>query len=93
MVKDMSFLAGSWTFEGADGHEARISVSDQSIKGQSIKINMEEFGRPNALGSVINDSTIEVTFPDDRTYTANVEEIRKIKWSNGTVWEFVLVIE
>jgi hypothetical protein len=48
-------------------------------------------GRPTAHGSIINDSTFTVTFPDDNTITGTLEGPKTIRWSNCTVWTRVFV--
>jgi hypothetical protein len=73
-----SVLGGYWTAVGPQ--RAVISVSSQSIT-----INMSAFGRPAAHGSIINDSTFTVNFPDDRTYAGTLEGPETIRWSNDTV--------
>jgi hypothetical protein len=55
------------------------------VSGSSISIDMSDHNRPDAHGTILQDSTFTVTFPDDRAYTA-IEERGKIHWSNGTVW-------
>jgi hypothetical protein len=52
----------------------------------SIMIDMSAFGRPNANGSTVDPSTITVTFPDDKTYTGQVQPPNTIRWSNGSIW-------
>lgn len=75
-------LNGRWTAGGPQS--AVISVSSSSIT-----IDMSAFGRPAAHGSILDSSTITVTFPDDRTYTGKLELPNTIKWSNGSVWKKV----
>jgi len=76
------WLEGEWIPEGGFGRDAwRISKSDQSIT-----IHNPDGSGNNAHGSVINDSLIRVTFPDNQTYDGNIGEHSKIKWSNNTVW-------
>jgi hypothetical protein len=81
---------GEWKHQGGPNNiRAQIFV-----KSSSISINMRDFGRPDAHGKIISDSindpSIEITFPDDKTYTAKLRSnVRpnNIIWSNGTVWE------
>ena len=80
-------LNGDWT----DGtRTAHIYEGDRLIK-----IDMSDFGRPYANGShVVGGATpnpdhfytIKVTFPDDKTYTGEVQFSHQIRWSNGSVW-------
>jgi hypothetical protein len=47
---------------------------------------MSDFDRPNAHGSIVNGSTMTMTFPDDATYTGQLQAPNVIRWSNGSVW-------
>jgi hypothetical protein len=47
---------------------------------------MSAFHRPTANGSIIDASTINVTFPDDRTNIGRLESPNVISWSDGTFW-------
>jgi len=83
-------LDGFWDAMGnrppeGPGPTARISVS-----GKSITINMSQYSRPDAHGSIIDNFTFSVNFPDDPTpaYTATLDRGR-ISWSNGTIWKQV----
>lgn len=55
--------------------------------GQRLTVNMAAFGRPFATGRVIGDRQIEVTFPDDATFTGVIDGQGSIRWSNGTAWQ------
>jgi hypothetical protein len=72
-------LNGSWT----DG-SARSAVIYEGPS--SIRIDMSDYDRPDAHGSIVDASDIKITFPDDKTYTAQVQSPNKIRWSNGSVW-------
>jgi Ricin-type beta-trefoil lectin domain-like len=72
-------LNGSWT----DG-TTRTAVL--STRFPSLTIDMSAFGRPAAHGSIVDGSTITVTFPDDATYTGKLQRPRTIRWSNGSAW-------
>jgi hypothetical protein len=72
-------LNGNWT-DGST-RSARIYVGLGSIT-----IDMSDFGRPNANGHVVDSSTITITFPDDRTYTGQLQRPNTIRWSNGSIW-------
>jgi len=43
-------------------------------------------GRPTAHGFAISATQIQVTFPDDATYSATLEAPGRIRWSNNSVW-------
>ncbi|MBV8318830.1 MAG: TIR domain-containing protein [Planctomycetaceae bacterium] len=68
-------LNGRW-----DGGSV-ISVADTSIN-----IDMSASNRPAAHGSIVDSTTITVTFPDDATYTGTLQQPNTIIWSNGTAW-------
>ncbi len=59
-----------------------------AVKGKAITIDMSVAKRPFATGFFIDDSTIQITFPDDATFTGKLEQ-DKILWSNNTVWNKV----
>ncbi len=81
-------LEGRWRGDGDESPRRAVI----SLSSQSITINMTAFGRPAARGSIINDSTIKVTFPDDNTFAGRLEQPITIRWSNGTVWKKVIDI-
>ena len=72
-------LNGSWT----DG-SARSAVIYEGPS--SIRIDMSDYDRPDAHGSIVDASDIKITFPDDKTYTGQVQSPNRIRWSNGSVW-------
>jgi hypothetical protein len=72
-------LNGNWT----DGSDRTAAIY---AGAKSITIDMSDFDRPNATGSIVDSSTISVKFPDDRTYTGQVQTPNTIRWSNGSVW-------
>jgi len=41
-----------------------------------ITVDMSDFDRPSAQGTIIDSSTITVTFPDDHAYTGTLESPR-----------------
>jgi hypothetical protein len=47
---------------------------------------MSAYRRPSASGSIVDASTITVTFPDDKTYTGKLQPPNTILWSNGSTW-------
>lgn len=79
VVNTVIDLNGDWT-AGSD-RIARIFAG-----AKSIKVDMSDFDRSNANGSIVDASNIKVTFPDDQTYTGQVQAPNKIVWSNGSVW-------
>jgi hypothetical protein len=72
-------LNGSWT----DG-SARKAVISEGVT--SLTIDMSDYDRPVAHGSIAGGSVITVTFPDDATYTGTLQPPNKIRWSNGSAW-------
>jgi Ricin-type beta-trefoil lectin domain len=72
-------LTGSWT----DGSTRRAVLS---TRFPSLTIDMSAYGRPAARGSIVDSSTITVTFPDDATYTGKLQPPSTIRWSNGSAW-------
>jgi hypothetical protein len=72
-------LNGNWT----DG-SSRTAVIYEGPK--SITIDMSDFDRSNAHGSIIDGSHITVTFPDASTYTGELQTPATIRWSNGSAW-------
>jgi hypothetical protein len=73
-------LSGRWS-AGTGGAGPFISVNDTTVT-----VDMSAFGRPTARGSVLNDTTISVTFPDDATYTGTLQSPNVIRWSNNSSW-------
>jgi Ricin-type beta-trefoil lectin domain len=83
-------LNGNWT-DGSTRSAHIYQGPDCSSDCVSIMIDMSDFGRPNAKGSVLNGFAITVTFPDDNTYIGRVmppstNTPNAIGWSNGTTW-------
>ncbi len=79
VVNTLIDLNGSWT----DGGARRAIISEGAT---SLKIDMSDYDRPAANGSILNNSTIKVTFPDDATITGTLQLPGTIKWSNGSSW-------
>jgi phospholipase C len=89
-------LSGSWMSGGVRGPEI-------TVEGNSISIDMSALKRPTASGTVVNGSTISVIFPDDQTYSGELQAPGTIRWSNNSIWTkfntsiiehlFVLVME
>lgn len=75
-------LDGTWTDYGA----TRPVISTAN---GAVVVDMSAANRPTATGTVIDASTISVTFPDDATYTGRLEGTNLIRWSNGSTWEKV----
>jgi hypothetical protein len=57
-----------------------------SVNGNALSVDMSAFHRPTAHGSIIDASTISVTFPDDRTNIGRLESPNAIRWSDNTLW-------
>jgi hypothetical protein len=72
-------LNGSWT----DGSPWIAIIFEGP---SSLKVDMSDYDRPNAQGTIVNSSTIKVTFPDDHAYTGTLVSPGTIKWSNGSSW-------
>jgi hypothetical protein len=72
-------LNGKWTAGGAQS--AIISAAFTSLT-----IDMSAFNRPAAHGTIIDSSTITVTFPDDNTFTGRLQPPNTIRWANGSAW-------
>ena len=78
-ITTVDILSGNWT----DGSSRSAVIS---VDFKSLTIDMSEFDRPTAQGSVMDASTINVTFPDDKTDTGHLAPNNTIRWSNGSVW-------
>jgi len=76
-------LNGAWTDGSSRNAVITVNVND-------LAVNMSAFNRPAAKGSIVDFSTITVTFPDDQTYTGQLEGNNRIRWSNGTVWTKII---
>ena len=74
-------LNGKWSDGTTSTSRAVISVAFPFLT-----INMSAFNCPAASGSVLSGSSIEVTFPDDRSYTGILQPPNTIRWDNGTAW-------
>jgi hypothetical protein len=74
-------LYGTWT-DGPGRGPGPVIV----VLGTNLQVNMSAFHRPVANGSILNRSTISVTFPDDRTYTGQLVAPGTILWSNNSTW-------
>jgi hypothetical protein len=72
-------LSGTWT----DGSSATAAITAAFT---SLTVDMSEFDRPKAHGSIVDSSTITVTFPDDQTYTGTLEPPNTIVWPDGSTW-------
>jgi hypothetical protein len=73
-------LTGAW--RGSGGGPAAII----SVAGNALTVDMSAFGRPTARGFILDGKTIQVTFPDDRTYTGQIQTASSILWSNNSTW-------
>ena len=72
-------LNGSWT----DGSPWIAVIFEGRA---SLTVDMSDFDRPSAHGTILDSSNIKVTFPDDHTYTGVLESPKTIRWSNGSSW-------
>jgi hypothetical protein len=72
-------LKGAWASGGVRGPVI-------SVTGNGITIDMSAYHRPPAHGSIVDGSTISVTFPDDKTYTGKLQAPATIHWSNNSAW-------
>lgn len=72
-------LNGRWT----DGSSRNAIISAAFT---SLTVDMSAFHRPAAHGSILNSSTISVSFPDDQTFTGTLQPPNTIRWSNGSAW-------
>lgn len=71
---------GQWYFKGSPG-----PIITQ--KGRQLSVDMSAYGRPTATGKFLNETQIEVTFPDDATFIGTLNLRGRISWNNGTVWD------
>jgi hypothetical protein len=78
-IAPCSPFEGTWTHGGKN-----IPITRS---GQRLTVNMAAFRRPTAFGRVIGDRQIEVSFPDDATFTGVIDGQGSIRWSNGTAWQ------
>ncbi len=72
-------LNGTWASGGTPGPVISAAFT-------SLTVDMSAYHRPPAHGSIIDGTTITVTFPDDGTYTGKLELPNVIAWSNGSAW-------
>jgi hypothetical protein len=79
VVNTIFDLNGNWT----DGSPWIAIINEGPA---SLTVDMSDFDRPTAHGSIVNSSSITVTFPDDRTYTGTLQAPNTIRWSNGSTW-------
>jgi len=71
---------GQWYFMGKPG-----PVITQS--GDRLSVDMSAYGRPTATGKFLSANRIQVTFPDDATFTGTLDGRGRISWNNSTVWD------
>jgi hypothetical protein len=77
-IKTLIDLSGRWASGGVPGPVIAATFT-------VLTIDMSAYSRPTARGSIVDDSTVTVTFPDDATYTGKLQ-LPNVKWSNGSVW-------
>jgi hypothetical protein len=73
-------LNGTWIDQG--NHSVVISQLNTNLT-----IDMSALDRPSAYGSLLNQSTIAVIFPDDEGYNGKLVPPDKIEWSNNSTWK------
>lgn len=73
-------LAGTWF------HDRKGIPVSVDARGELL-VNMSAYRRPNARGRVLGPAQIEVTFPDDGTFTGTLDGQGQLTWNNGTVWQ------
>ncbi len=78
-IKSVIELNGQWT----DGTARRINIS---VASTSLQVDMSAYNRPAAHGTIVDATTITVTFPDDATYTGTLQPPNRINWLNGSAW-------
>lgn len=79
VVNTVFDLNGNWT----DGGDRRAVILETT---NSITVDMSDYHRPTAHGSIVSSFTIKVKFLDDREYTGTLELPNKLRWSNGSSW-------
>lgn len=83
---DVIDLNGAW----ADANDARPYIyfyaDGQYADGYTIRVDLSLENRPDGFGYMVDAKTIEIVFPDDRSYTGKIENNNTIRWSNNTVW-------
>ena len=60
--------------------------NDDFEGAHTIKIDMSDYDRSNATGSILDGLNISVKFPDDQTCTGQLQAPNRIQWSNGSTW-------
>jgi hypothetical protein len=77
-------LNGIWASGGIPGPVISAGTA-------SLTVDMSAYHRPPAHGTIVDSSTISVTFPDDATYTGKLVLPNTIRWSNNSAWTKVAV--
>jgi hypothetical protein len=72
-------LNGRWAYGGIPGPIIATTSG-------ALTVDMSTYHRPAAQGSVVDSSTITVSFPDAATETGKLQPPNIIRWSNGSVW-------
>ncbi|MEN3360798.1 MAG: hypothetical protein V7637_4780 [Mycobacteriales bacterium] len=75
-------INGHWTDNGS----AKPVIS---AAGGAVLIDMSYAHRPTALGSVLDASSILMTFPDAGPFIGTFLTPTTLRWSNGSVWRKV----
>ena len=75
-------LNGKWADGGIPGPVI-------SVNGNSIAIDMSAYKRPTAVGNILGEADIWVSFPDDKPYVGKLQPPNMIIWSNNSGWSKV----
>jgi hypothetical protein len=75
-------LNGSWLSQGLRNQPVLII----SVSSTSITIDMSRHGQQTAYGSIVDSSTISVTFQGGNVITGRLELPNVIRWSSGHFW-------
>lgn len=78
-IKTVIDLNGRWS-------DGTLRFTPITAAFTSLTIDMSAHERPAAHGTIVDASTIKVTFPDAKTYTGTLKLPNKITWSNNTTW-------
>lgn len=79
-------LNGAWAGPGDERPYIYLYGDAQYSAGYTLAIDMSLLNRPDGFGYFIDETTIQVVFPDDADYTGTVDANGTIHWSNNTVW-------
>jgi len=77
-----SNVNGPWTDNG-------VAKPVITVAGNRVVIDMSYARRPNGVGTVLDASSIIVTFPDADTYIGTFLSPTVLRWNNGAQWQKV----